>query len=291
MNCTNQYGDDLKNVRYSVVDDIWTADLVDMSSFSRWNKGYKYLLTVIDVFSKYGWILPLKTKTGKEFALAVRKLFLDNIAPSRLWTDNGTELYNQELKAVLAANNVTLYSRENEEKSSIVERWNRTMNKIMWKYFTANNTQKNNRCSAKHGKKYNNTYQRSIKLTPSDARNPANYRHVHNALYAKVNARKATSPKFHVGVKVRITRKKGTFEEGFTPNWTEEVFTISSVKATKPLTYAIKDTLGEPVQGTFYEQELQLSVQEIFRIERVLKMEKDQVFVKWKCYMGTINRS
>ena len=62
--------------------------------------------------------------------------------------------------------------------------------------------------------KYNNTYHRSIKLTPSDARNPANYQHAHNALYAKVNARKATSPKFHVGNKIRITRKKGTFE-----NW------------------------------------------------------------------------
>ena len=81
-------------------------------------------------------------------------------------------------------------------------------------------------------------------MTPSDARNPANYQHVHNALYAKVNARKATSHKFHVGDKVRITRKKGTFEKGFTPNWTEDVFTISSVKATKPPTYTIKDTLG-----------------------------------------------
>ena len=93
--------------------------------------------------------------------------------------------------------------------------------------------------------KYNITYHRSIKLTPSDARNPANYQHVHNA---KVNARKATSPKFHVGDKLRITRKKGTFEKGFTPNWTEEVFTISSVKATNPPTYTIKDTHGESVQ-------------------------------------------
>ena len=74
---------------------------------------------------------------------------------------------------------------------------------------------------------------------------------------AKVNARKATSPKFHVGDKVRITRKEGTFEKGFTPNWTKKVFTVSSVKATKPPTYTIMDTLGEPVQGTFYEQELQ----------------------------------
>ena len=70
------------------------------------------------------------------------KLFLANTSPSRLWTDNGTEFYNQQLKAVFAANSVTPYSTENEEKSSIVERWNRMMKSIMWKYFTANNAQK-----------------------------------------------------------------------------------------------------------------------------------------------------
>ena len=103
-----------------------------MSSFSRSIKDYKYLPTVIDVFSKY-WMVPLKTKTVKEVALAFRKLLLANTPPSRLWTDKGTEFYNQQLKAVLAANNVTLYSTENEEKSSIIERWNRTMKNIMWK--------------------------------------------------------------------------------------------------------------------------------------------------------------
>ena len=75
-----------------------------MSSFSRSNKGYKYSLTVIDVFSKYGWIVPLETKTGKEIALAFRKLFLPNTAPSRLWTAKGIGLSNQQLKAVLGAN-------------------------------------------------------------------------------------------------------------------------------------------------------------------------------------------
>ena len=82
---------------------------------------------------------------------------------------------------------------------------------------------------------------------------------------------------------------ESTFEKGFTPKWTEEVFTISSMKATKPPTYTIKDTLGEPVQGTFYEQELQLSPQEMFRIERVLKTKKNQVFVKWKGYSDAFN--
>ena len=116
--------------------------------------------------------------------------------------------------------------------------------------------------------------------------------HVYNALYG--NVRKSTSPKFHVGDKVRITRKKGTFEKGtfekgFTPNWTEELFTISSVKATNPTTYAIKDQLGDPVRGSFYEQELQLSVQEIFRIVRVLRKKKNIVYVKWKGYSNAFN--
>ena len=257
-----------------------------MSPFFRSNKGYKYLLTVIDVYSKYGWIVPLKTKTGKEVAQPFRKLFR-NGHPSRLWTNKGTEFYNRQLKRVLEANDVMLYSTENEEKSSVVERWNRTMKNIMWKYITANSTQKYIDVLPSMVDNYNSTYHRSIKLTPSDARNPSNYQHVYNALYG--NVRKSTSPKFHVGDKVRITRKKGTFEKGFTPNWTEELFTISSVKATNPTTYTIKDHLGEPVRGSFYEQELQLSVQEIFRIERVLRKKKNQVYVKWKGYSNAFN--
>ena len=77
------------------------------------------------------------------------------------------------------------------------------------------------------------------------------------------------------------------FEKGFTPNWTEELFT--SVKATNPTTYTIKDQLGEPVRGSFYEQELHLSVQEIFCIERVLRKKKNQVYIKWKIYSNAFN--
>ena len=126
---------DKRTVLAKQVDDIWTAGLVDMSSFSRSNKDYKYLLTVIDLFSKYGWIVPVKTKTDKEVAQAFGNCSSTG-HPSRLCTDKGTEFYNQQLKAVLTANNVMLYSTEK------IERWERTVKNIMWKYFTANNTQK-----------------------------------------------------------------------------------------------------------------------------------------------------
>ena len=80
---------DKRTIFAKQVDDIWTADLVDMSSFSRSNKGYKYLSTVIDVFSKYGWIVPLKTKIAKEVAQRFQKLFLCG-PPCRLWVMNST---------------------------------------------------------------------------------------------------------------------------------------------------------------------------------------------------------
>ena len=182
-----------------------------------------------------------------------------------------------------------IYSTENEEKSSVVERWNRTMKNIMWKYFTANNTQKYIDILPGMLEKYKNTYNRSINLTPSDARNRASYQHVHNAFYANANARTATLPKFHVGDKVPITRKKRTCENGFTPNWTGDVFTINRVKATKPPTYTIKNTLGEPVQGAFYAQELPLSAHAIFREEEE-KSSFCQVERRRVQFVGIFNR-
>ena len=82
------------------------------------------------------------------------------------------------------------------------------------------------------------------------------------------------NPKFSVGDKVRISKKKKTFEKGYTTRWTEEIFTISEVKLTSPVTYKIADVSGEEITGTFYEHELQKTSQELFRIEKVIKRGK-----------------
>ena len=196
---------------------------------------------------------------------------------------------------MLHKNNIKIYSTENEEKASIVERWNRTIKTKMWKYFSANNTKKYIDILDKLIDKYNNTKHRSIGCTPTVARQPASYQQVFKNLYAKnVKERKQEVPRFLIGDKVRIFKKKKTFEKGFTPNWTEELFTISEVKATKPPTYTINDMKGEPIQGSFYEAELQKSSQEVYRIEKVLKkrITKDGVkegYVKWKGYNNSFN--
>ena len=195
-----------RRVFASGVDTIWRADLVDMQSFSKSNKGYKYILMIIDVFSKYGWAIPLKTKTGPDVAKVFQDLWKTQSPPQKLWTDKGKEFYNKSMKEVLKNNNVELYSTENEEKSSVVERWNRTIKRNMWKYFTANNTSTYIDVLPQIIEKYNTTYHRSIKCTPTFAREPLNHQLVLEALYGKTIH--VSHPKFKVGDRARIVKKE-----------------------------------------------------------------------------------
>ena len=266
------------------VDEIWAADLIDMQSFAKCNGGIKYLLTVIDVFSKYGWIVPLKSKTGAEVAEAFKTIFKEGRRPGKLWVDKGKEFYNKNVKEL----GVELYSTENEEKSCVVERWNRTMKERMFKYFTASSTRKYVDVIGEMVDNYNTTRHSSIKMTPVAASEKKNERIVWFNLYGNEPAPKLTF-KFKVGNKVRITKKKGIFDKGFTPRWTEEIFTVSQVQYTDPPTYKITDNNGEEIQGTFYEQELQKTNQEMYRIEKVVRRKGNKSLVKWVGYPQSFN--
>ena len=145
------------------IDKIWAADLADMKAFEDYNDGYTFLLLVIDTFSKYGWIVPLKNKKGETVAEALKNIF-EKRKPEKLWTDKGTEFYNKNVKKL-----IEVYSTENEEKSSIVERWIRTMKEKMWKYFTDNKTLTYMNVLPDLVEDYNNTVHSSIKMTPIEA--------------------------------------------------------------------------------------------------------------------------
>ena len=104
-------------------------------------------------------------------------------------------------------------------------------------------------------------------------------------------------PKFSIGDNVRITKKKNTFDKGCAQRWTEEVFTISKIQLTIPVTYKITDYNGEEnqgyngeeIQGSLYEQELQKTTQDTFRIEKVLKRKGEKSLVKWVGYNDSFN--
>ena len=76
------------------------------------------------------------------------------------------------------------------------------------------------------------------------------------------------TPKFSICDHVRITKKTVIFDKGYTQRWTEDVFKISKIQLTIPVTYKVTDYNGEEIQGSFYEQELQNTKQDIFRIEK-----------------------
>ena len=278
-----------RRVLVSGIDKIWAADLADMQALSKENEEYKFLLLVIDTFSKYGWIVPLKNKKGETMVKAFKTIFEEGRTPGKLWTDKGTEFYNKNMNDLRKLNNIELYSTENEEKSSIAERWIRTMKEKMFKYFTDNNTYKYIDVLPDLVEDYNNTVHSSTKLTPIDASKKKNELTVWRNLYPDRYKTSRLNPKFSKGDEVRITKKKKVFEKGYTTRWTEEIFTIKEIRETNPITYKLEDLQGEEIKGTFYEQELQKTEQQVFRIEKIIKKEKGKSLVKWKGYPDKFN--
>ena len=272
-----------RRVNVNGIDKIWAADLADLSAFKDYNNGYTFLLLVIDTFSKYGWIIPLKNKKGETVADALKDIF-EKRKPEKLWTDKGTEFKNKDVKKL-----IEIYSTENEEKSSIVERWIRTMKEKMWKYFTDNNTYNYINVLPDLVKDYNKTVHSSTKFTPKEASKKKNELTVWRNLYPDRYKKYNITPKFSVGDEVRITKKKKVFEKGYTTRWTEEIFTIKEIRDTKPITYILKDLNDKEIKGTFYEPELQKTEQQIYRIEKVIEKEKGRSFVKWKGYSDEFN--
>ena len=200
-------------------------------------------------------------------------------------------LQSEPLKELLDKNKITLYSTENEEKSSICERWNRTIKTKMWKQFTVQGNTQYLDMLPKLVKQYNNTRHSSIKMTPIEASKKKNEGVVYFNLYGDMEISKQ-KPKFKVGDKVRISKyKRNVFDKGYTPNWSEEIFTVDEIQHTNPITYKLKDLRDEDIEGSFYEPELLKAEQQVFRIDKVIRRDykKKQALVKWKGYSDEFN--
>ena len=208
------------------------------------------MLTVIDIFSKFVWIIPIKRKTGQEVANAFSRILKER-EPSKMWVDKGWEFYNKDVQIL-----DELYSTENEEKSKMIERFNRTIKEKILKYFSANYTRKDVDILDLLVDQYNNAIHSSIKITPKETSCKENENNVWRNLYPEFGGMTLT-PKFSIDDHVRITKKKKTFDKGYTQRWTKEVFTISKIQLTIPVTYKITDYNREEIQGSFCEQELQ----------------------------------
>ena len=242
------------------VDDIWSADLTNsFQSLSRENKGYKYMLNVIDLLSKYAYSIPLKSKSSESILEAFNQLFkFTKRHPKKLWTDQGSEFINSKFKDFLKDHNIELYHIYNEGKACVIERFNRTLGEMIQKHLTAKKTNKYIDILQELLDEYNNKYHSSIKMTPYEASKPKNRERVIKNLYSNIESSNQ-HPKFKIGDRVRIYKYKPLFEKGYKPNWTTEIFVISKINETNPITYSIQDLNGEDILGSFYEEELQIT--------------------------------
>ena len=119
------------------LDETWQADLIDMQAYSRDNRGSTFLLTCIDVFSKFAWALPVKNKTGEAITAAMKSILVKSgRKPKHLVVDQGSEFYNKKFKLLMEKYKIHLYSTYSILKASIVERFNRTLKTWMWKQFS-----------------------------------------------------------------------------------------------------------------------------------------------------------
>lgn len=238
---------------------IFSADLVDMQAWADENNGYKYILNVIDIYSRYVWSRALKNKTAKSVLDAFKDI-VDSAgkAPQHLWVDKGSEFYNKDLKAYAKKKGFNIYSTYGESKAVVVERFNRTLKDAMWTYFDQHNTRKWDDLLDTLVKDYNNHQHGSLqKHSPKQIWDGS------KKLDQVVGQIPSSRPKptFAVGDRVRISRQKGVFEPGYVGNWSREVFIVTQVVPSDPYTFKIKDSLNEPIEGTFYKQELQKTKQ------------------------------
>ena len=233
-------------------DNIWGVDLADMQSLSRKNKGIKYLLCAIDLYSKYAFVIPLKDKKGVSIVNAFNKIIKQsNRKPNKIWVDQGEEFY-KIFEKWLSDNNINKYSTYNEGKSVVAERFIRTLKNKLYKHMTA--TGKNVYYDVLDDvvNKYNNTKHSTIKMKPIDVGD--------NNQRVYIDEHNEKDSRFKVGDRVRISKFKNIFAKGYTPNWSSEIFIVDKINDTVPYTYNVKDLNDEEIIGSFYDKELQNTV-------------------------------
>ena len=238
-------------------DETWSADIIGKSSLSKYNNNYKFLLTVIDIFTKYAWAIPLKNKSGLSITNGFKIVFSEHPQggpeprkPEKLWVDRGSEFYNKTFKSLLkeygtskAASGIELYS------TVFIKRFNRTLLHIINKPICINGNGNWINILNDAVVTHNNNIHSTINLTPVDAsNNPYKVKYTFSF--------KNIKPKLNVGDYVRIVDKRNIFSKGYTSNWNRELFKVNEVLKSQPPTYKIGDINGEIIKGKYYEQEL-----------------------------------
>ena len=275
------------------IDSQWDADLADMASLSESNDGFKYLLVAIDVFSRYAWCSPLKTKTGSEVANGLRKILKGGRRPKALRTDKGRELRNAEVRRYLSEIGVHHFFAQNTEtKANYAERFIKTLKHKIYRYLFKTRKERYVDALPDLVYSYNNTVHQSLGRTPASV-NESN--ESESRLEQYLLRRKKSSPtrvrgfKYKPGQTVRINQLRHAFDRQYSQKWSGELFKITSRfrRQGQPI-YRLEDWSGDAITGTFYQTELQpvsVDADTEFSVEKVLRRrtrnKTKEALVRW----------
>ena len=239
--------------------ELFMADLLEFPQYKFRNRGYRFALVLIDVFSKKLYTAPMKKKTKEQTAQAFESIFNDfDEFPINLVTDRGLEFYNTEVRKIFDSYGINHYSTPTKTswKASVAERVIRTIKSRLYKYFKAEKTTNWVDVLPDFTNNYNATPHSAHGLPPDDVTSE-NRDMVYKKLYS--NNPVTIVCKLKLGDKVRKIRDKSLFEKGYTENWSEEIYTISSVRQSNSVCwYKLKNIAGELQKGIWYYYQLNL---------------------------------
>lgn len=279
------------------IDETWQCDLNDMRSLAKYNDDYRYLLTVIDLFSKFAWAEPLKSKKAEDVIKAFN-VILKNRKPLKVQSDKGTEFANEKFKSYLKKRGIKFYTTNQPSvKAAVVERFNRTLKDKMFKYFTKYNTYNYVKVLPKLLQSYNNRKHSSIGIPPSKVSVSNAFQVAQNLSRIRRRGLVRSKVKFEVGDYVRVSKERTPFTKGYTPNYSTEIFKVKAImKGLKVPTYQLEDLNGEEIKGTFYREELvrvRMTDASEFQIDKILKRrrkgKKLEYLIKWRGYGDEFN--
>lgn len=266
-------------------DHMWQTDLTDMQRYATENDGFRYILFVIDVYTRQLFLKPLKSKHSSEVSKAFFEIITEtNRFPAYVSSDFGKEYLGSEFQNMLKAFNIGYFTCNSPNKASLAERVQRTIKEKLFRYFTKFNTHRYINILEQFETAYNKSHHRMIATTPN--------KFYSNSIKMKDSTTTAMNikPKFKKDAFVRISRVKENMTKGYAQGWTEEIFKINKVltyKSSVPM-YLLEDLQGEVLEGSFYEAEIQLvhyDPNAEFKIEKILgekgKGKNRQLLVKW----------
>ena len=284
------------------INELHQADLIDLQNYQKDNDGVRFLLLVIDTFTKKIWIKPLQNKKAQSVLVAFKKFYPRYSSfPNTLTTDKGSEFQNRLVRNFFETNDVNYYTSEGNTKAQFAERAIRSFKHILFQYLSLNQTDEYINVLNRLVQDYNNTIKSNTGLSP----NQVNER---NAKYVFVKNNQGDVPdiinKFlkppkqktilNIGDYVRIKRTVGPFAKRYNDTFSTELFKITNIIKSNPLRFKLKDLKDEPIRGIFYENELQKSTSnDDITIDKILKEKHHHgvkfSYVKWKYYPRKFN--